>query len=77
MTPNKKPARSTKKNVPANKQISIGRDVVNSVVIAGDNNSVNYFSGDYVSLKEYYIPPDSVFQRVRTNDFVGRDWLTA
>lgn len=58
------------------KGISIGRDVVDSVVIAGDNNIVNYFKGDYVSLKEYYIPPDSVFQRVRTEDFVGRDWLT-
>lgn len=50
---------------------------MNSVVINGDNNIVNYFKGDYVSLKEYYIPPDSVFQRVRTDNFVGREWLTA
>ena len=58
----------------ANNNISIGGDVVNSTLIIGNNNIV--FSGEYVSLKEHYIPPDSVFQRVRTEDFVGRDWLT-
>jgi hypothetical protein len=61
---------------PSSKNISIGKDVVDSVLITGDHNVVNYFKGEYVSLKEHYVPPDSVFQRVRTEDFVGRDWLT-
>lgn len=68
---------SKKRSAPTpSRKISIGGDVVDSVVIAGDNNIVNYFKGDYVSLKDYYIPPDTVFQRVRTDDFVGREWLT-
>jgi hypothetical protein len=68
---------SKKRSTPSSlNNISIGGDVVNSVLIAGDNNVVNYFKGEYVSLKEHYVPPDSVFQRVRTEDFVGRDWLT-
>jgi hypothetical protein len=41
MTPDKKSARSAKKNPPADKNISIGKDVSDSVVIAGDNNTVN------------------------------------
>ena len=36
-----------------------------------------YFSGGFARLADYYVPPDSVFQRVRIRDFVGRDWLTA
>jgi hypothetical protein len=61
---------------PENKSITIKGDVKNGAVFIGDNNTVNYFKGEYVSLKEHYIAPDSVFQRVRTEDFVGRDWLT-
>jgi hypothetical protein len=60
-------------------QIQIGGNVTNSNIIVGDNNTVHqyFYSGDFVSLNEYYIPPDGVFQRVRVDEFVGRDWLTA
>ncbi len=59
--------------------INIGGDVIDSNIIIGDNNTINkyYYSGGFVSLNEYYIEPDSVFQRVRVDEFVGRDWLTA
>jgi tetratricopeptide (TPR) repeat protein len=36
-----------------------------------------YFYGDFAPLNAYHIEPDEVFQRVRVDDFVGRDWLTA
>jgi hypothetical protein len=60
-------------------QVQIGGNVTNSNIIVGDNNTINqyFYSGDFVSLNEYYIPPDGVFQRVRVDEFVGRDWLTA
>jgi hypothetical protein len=60
-------------------QIQVGGNVTNSNIIVGDNNTVNqyFYSGDFISLNDYYIPPDGVFQRVRVDEFVGRDWLTA
>ncbi|WKZ39299.1 MAG: AAA family ATPase [Anaerolineales bacterium] len=60
--------------------LHIGGDVKNSNIVIGDNNNVinnYYYSGDFIALNEYYIPPDGVFQRVRVDEFVGRDWLTA
>lgn len=61
--------------------LHIEGDVKDSNIIVGDNNQLTinkyYYSGDFVSLNEYYIPPDGVFQRVRVDEFVGRDWLTA
>ncbi|MBL0294944.1 MAG: ATP-binding protein [Saprospiraceae bacterium] len=59
--------------------LHIEGDVKDSNIIIGDNNVINkyFYSGDFVSLNEYYIPPDGVFQRVRVDEFVGRDWLTA
>jgi hypothetical protein len=36
-----------------------------------------YYGGDYVSLGEYYLRPDPIFQRVHLEHFVGRDWLKA
>lgn len=59
--------------------LHIEGDVKDSNIIIGDNNVINkyYYSGDFISLNEYYIPPDGVFQRVRVDEFVGRDWLTA
>lgn len=61
--------------------LSIGGDVRDSVIVVGDNNQVNiskvYYSGQFTSLNDYYIHPDSVFQRVRVDEFVGREWLTA
>ncbi len=42
------------------------------------SNTYNtYFIGDFVTLDDLYIRPDAVFQRVRVQDFVGREWLTA
>jgi hypothetical protein len=44
---------SKKRSTPSSsKNISIGGDVVNSVVINGDNNVVNYFTGEYVAGQE-------------------------
>lgn len=59
--------------------LHITGDVKDSNIIIGDNNVINkfYYSGDFVSLNEYYIPPDGVFQRVRVDEFIGRDWLTS
>jgi hypothetical protein len=61
--------------------IRIGGDVIGDGIIIGNNNQLTvnkyYYSGEFVSLNEYYIPPDGVFQRVRVDEFVGRDWLTA
>jgi len=54
-------------------------DVSNSVIVAGDHNVVTqiFLSGDYAPLSDLYIPPDPVFKRVRLEDFIGREWLTA
>lgn len=41
MPPDKKPTRAVNNNTPEDKNISIGGDVVDSVVIDGDNNTVN------------------------------------
>ena len=41
MPSDKKSTRSTNNNTSADKKISIGGDVVDSVVISGDNNTVN------------------------------------
>ncbi|MFZ5857189.1 MAG: AAA family ATPase [Chloroflexota bacterium] len=61
--------------------VHIRGDVQDSVIITGNNNQLTinkyFYSGDFVSLDEYYIPPDGVFQRVRVDELVGRDWLTA
>ncbi|TAH48544.1 MAG: ATP-binding protein, partial [Chloroflexota bacterium] len=35
-----------------------------------------YFSGGFTTLDDYYIAPDSVFERVKVAEFVGREWLT-
>lgn len=60
--------------------VHIGGNVQDSVIITGDHNQLTinkyFYSGDFVSLDEYYIPPDGVFQRVRVDEFVGREWLT-
>jgi hypothetical protein len=67
--------------------IHIGGDVKGEGIVIGNNNQLTinkydysthyYYTGDFIALNEYYIPPDGVFQRVRTDDFIGRDWLTA
>ncbi len=57
------------------RSISIGGDVIQSILITGDHNRV--FVGDYERLRDAYIPPWSVFERVRLDRFVGREWLVA
>jgi hypothetical protein len=63
--------------------LHISGDVKDSNIVIGNNNIVTnnvinnyYYSGDFIALNEYYIPPDGVFQRVRVDEFIGRDWLT-
>jgi len=51
-------------------------------LVVGDHANVTnvyhtYFSDGFATLADYYVPPDAVFQRVRADEFVGRDWLTA
>jgi len=55
--------------------ISIGGQAIHSILITGDHNRV--FVGDYERLRDAYIPPWSVFERVKLDRFVGREWLTA
>jgi len=59
---------------PGDRSIAIGGDIIHSILITGDHNQV--FVGEYERLRDAYIPPWSVFQRVRLDRFVGREWLT-
>src|SRR4051812_1903489 len=54
--------------------LPIGGDVVRSIIVQGDRNRV--FAGDYERLRDAYISPWSVFERVKLDRFVGREWLT-
>jgi hypothetical protein len=57
-------------------EVTIGGDVVGrDKVVSNVYNS--YFGGDFATLDDLYVRPDAVFQRVRVQDFVGREWLTA
>jgi hypothetical protein len=58
------------------KTITANNINVTGDLIAGDQYNYYYYTGDFASLTEYYISPEPVFQRVRTDDFIGRDWLT-
>ncbi len=51
--------------------------VVYGDMVAGDRIVHNYFYGNFTSLDDYYISPDSVYQRVKINEFVGREWLVS
>jgi hypothetical protein len=53
--------------------VAAGRDVVARLLVTGDRNS--FFSGGYQRLDEAYIDPWSVFERVRLDRFIGREWL--
>jgi hypothetical protein len=57
------------------RSIVVGGDVIRSILVTGDHNQV--FVGDYELLRDAYIEPWSVFQRVDVEQFVGREWLTA
>jgi hypothetical protein len=56
-------------------QIGRARDIIHSIFITGDHNQV--FVGDYERLRDVYIEPWSVFERVNLDHFVGREWLLA
>ena len=58
-----------------NHALIIGRDVIRSILVTGDHNQ--FFVGDYESLRDAYIEPWSVFERVNLKQFVGREWLAA
>jgi hypothetical protein len=64
--------------------IQIGGDVKDSNIIIGDHDQISvtnvyhhYYTDRFATLSDYYIPPDAVFQRVRVEEFIGRDWLIA
>jgi len=64
--------------------LKVQGDLQDANVILGDGSQINvsniyntYYTGIYDRLSDYYVSPDSVFQRVRVDEFVGRDWLTA
>ncbi len=51
-------------------------------VVVGERAQVSnvfhtYFDADYATLDELYLCPDPVFERVRLDEFVGREWLAA
>jgi len=58
-----------------NRSVVVGRDVINSIIVTGDHNRV--FVGDYERLRDAYIEPWSVFERVGLEHFTGREWLLA
>jgi hypothetical protein len=53
--------------------VVVGRDVINSIIVTDDHSQV--FTGDYERLRDAYIEPWSVFERVNLDHFVGREWL--
>lgn len=57
------------------RSIVVGRDAVQSILVTGDHNRV--FVGEYEPLRDTYIQPWSVFQRVDVEGFIGREWLFA
>lgn len=66
---------STARNVSAigDRSVAIGGSVIGSPIITGDNNTV--FVGTYEHLADVYISPQTIFDRVDVEHFVGRDWM--
>lgn len=62
-------------SAPADGSVVVGRDVINSIINTGDHNQ--FFIGDYERLRDAYIEPWPVFERVNLSHFVGREWLLA
>jgi hypothetical protein len=56
------------------RSISLGGDAIRSILITG--NGCQVFVGDYDRLRDAYISPQSVFDRVQLDRFIGRIWLT-
>jgi hypothetical protein len=63
--------------------VNIGFQIAESSAISGDliyGGKVTkiyntYYSGNFNQLRDLYIPPDDVMQRVHVSEFVGREWL--
>ena len=53
--------------------VAAGRDIVAQLLITGDHNVV--FAGGYQQLEDAFVDPSSVFERVHTERFTGREWL--
>lgn len=60
-------------DVESGAQVAIGSNIRQNVT----NIFNQYFSGRFTSLYDFYINPDAIFQRVRIDEFVGREWLAA
>jgi hypothetical protein len=50
-----------------------GHNVIGNILVTGDGNQI--FTGSYERLRDAYINPKSVFERVRVDRFFGRRWL--
>ena len=59
----------------AERNVEVGGDVIHSIIVTGDH--IQVFVGDYERLRDAYILPWPVFERVQLDRFVGRDWLLA
>ncbi len=57
------------------RSVSIGGNSFHTIVSTGDYSQI--FVGDYQRLKDAYIDPRSVFERVTLDRFIGRTWLKA
>ena len=57
------------------RSISIGRDVIRSVLATGDHARI--FVGPYEPIAASYIEPWPLYDHLGLDDFVGREWLTA
>lgn len=62
-------------NTQEKRTVTVGRDVIKSIINTGDHNQ--FLIGDYEPLRDAYIGPWSVFERVNLKHFAGREWLLA
>jgi hypothetical protein len=60
-------------STPGEHVITIGRDVVSSLIVSGDHNTVLLDNATDVS--DAYIDPSAVFARLNLDYFAGREWL--
>jgi len=60
---------------PSDRGVVVGGDVMKSIIVTGDHNQI--FAGGYECLRDAFINPRSVFERVNLDQFVGREWLLA
>jgi hypothetical protein len=55
------------------RHVAIGRNAIGNIITTGDYNKI--FIGRYEALRDAYIYPGEVFNRVDLDHFVGREWL--